>query len=212
MSDMKLDLTKNQINALLRGRGIQLKPHQIGRGKSLPSNFPSRHMKALKKAMKNQKGMRLKFEPYEMEGAGIFDFLKDAASMVINPLKQITGPVVKTLAPVLKPVAKALAPEISKRTGIPQDIVNAGIDIGSTLAGNGIVRGRGRVQLSSDSNTMMSPLHPVMKFQPQFVGHDVRRTIGTKQGGGIIFNPSQFQNNFVPANRTGGVGFRPAGY
>lgn len=212
---MKLDLTKKQIGALMKGRGVQLKPSQIGTGHPVHAGFPMKHRKALMKAMKNQKGVRLKFEPYELEGAGIMDWLRSLGNMIKTPLK--------ALAPVLKPVAKAIAPVvapiIASKTGIPitGDILEKGVDVVGNLAGVGFkpagygARGRG-TQLSSDSSTMMTPVHPVMRFQPQFTGHDVRRTIQGQKGAGIVFNPSQFQNSWVPQNRTGGAGFRAAGY
>lgn len=212
---MKLDLTKKQIGALMKGRGVQLKPSQIGTGHPVHAGFPMKHRKALMKAMKNQKGVRLKFEPYELEGAGIMDWLRSLGNM----FKVAAKPIVKVAQPLVKTFAAPIASAISAKTGLPisGDIVSGVADVVGSVAGNGFkpsgygARG-GRTQLSSDGNTMMAPVHPVMKFQPQFTGHDIRRTIQGQKGAGIVFNPSQFQNNWVPQNRTGGAGFRAAGY
>ena len=228
MSD-KIALTKPQINKLLKYKGVQLQPSQIGTGIKLHADFPMKHRKALAKAHKAQKGMRLKFSPEELvAGSGFWDWLKGAANTIwekgFKPVvENVVKPIYKAAKPIIRPALKAALPTIATAVGGP-----AGAVLGSTLApqavdvlgdatgafgvGRGrVMRSRGGAMLSDNSATMMAPQHPVFGYQPQFKGHDIRRVIDntSKMGGAIQIDPRQIKNVFVPPR---GSGFKPAGY
>ena len=228
MSD-KISLTKAQVRKLMKHQAVQLKPHQIGTGVLLHKDFPMKQRKALMKAHRSKKGMRLKFEPHElMMGSGFWDWLKGAAETVYNvvakPFVNTAKAVYKPLAEVARPLVRQYAPEIAKvastYTGVPisteqvlgaeklsKDILGVGVGKGRVMRARG-----GAMMLSDTSATMMAPQHPVFGFQPQFTGHDIRRVIQKPtSGGAIVLDPRQAQNVYKPPV-SGRGGFKPAGY
>ena len=234
MSD-KIALTKPQVRKLLKHQGVQLKPEQIGAGILLHKDFPMKQRKALAKAHRQRKGMRLKFSPQELVmGSGFWDWIKSAAETVYNvvakPLVNVAKSAYKPLAEVARPLVRQYAPEIAKAastyTGIPitteqvlgaeklsKDILGVGVGKGRVMRARG-----GAMRLSDNSSTMMAPQHPVFGFQPQFTGHDIRRVIEkTSSGGDIVLDPRQAQNVYGPpvsgrGGMKGAFGFKPAGY
>ena len=227
MSD-KISLTKAQVRKLMKHQAVQLKPDQIGTGIQLHKDFPMKQRKALMKAHRSKKGMRLKFDPSELVmGTGFWDWIKSAAETVYNvvakPFVNTAKAVYKPLAEVARPLVRQYAPEIAKAastyTGIPisTDQVLGAEKLSKDILGVGIGKGRvmrartGAMRLSDTSSTMMAPQHPVFGFQPQFSGHDIRRVIEkTTSGGAIILDPRQVQNIYKPP--VYGRGFKPAGY
>lgn len=70
---MKLDLSQNQINALSKGKTVQLKHAQIGRGKDY--SIHPENGKKLSKSYNAGKGARFKLsgpEITELTGSGVF--------------------------------------------------------------------------------------------------------------------------------------------
>jgi len=231
----KIHLTKQQAKQLLKHKGVQLKPTQIGCGIPIPADFPARHKKALQKAHKSQKGMRLVFTPEEViQGGSVWDWLYNN---IAKPFVNVVRSTYKPLAEVARPLVRQFAPEIataaSSLTGLPitKEHVLGAEDLSKKVLGVGagrvpktrtkklptrVVRREpptmvSRGMLTDTSATMMTPQHPVFGFQPQFKGHDLRRVIGetTQMGGAIQIDPRQLQNIYCPPK---GLGFKPAGY
>ena len=85
LTTIDLDLTKNQISNLLKGKTVSLKHTQIGK-LGMTMSLKDRNVKKLQTAHKNGKGKRLKLDSDEissnMEGQGFMSSLKKAGKAI----------------------------------------------------------------------------------------------------------------------------------
>ena len=216
-----MQLTKQQAKKLMKGGAIQVKHSQLG-VENLPSDFPPHILKAIHRAMRQGKGMRMKFEPQHLvSGSGIFDWLKSIASSVAQTILPFGKQVAKYGAPIVKQLAPVIAPAISKYTGLPisSEMVSSVADVTGKVAGSGVKRKTSttKYQLADDSSTIMNPQHPVFGYQPQLPPPgDLTKALHPRQGeppklgAGVMTDSSQFINPFIPIplNYTAGGSFK----
>lgn len=118
---LKLDLTPAQAKASANGKAIKVKSSQIDSGSNVIMLHPVNH-KMLTKSKTSGKGCTLRLSPgeiyatqqSELEGTGIFDFLKKGYNWVknnwgsIKPVLSSVGDAVATIAPQTAPVRGAV--------------------------------------------------------------------------------------------------------
>lgn len=125
---LKLDLTPAQAKASASGKAIKVKASQIDSGSNVLLLHPVNH-KMLTKSKASGKGCTLTLSPGEitatqqsdMEGTGIFDFLKKGYNFVKNnwgAIKPIVSAVGDAVAPAFGPTGVAVRGLVKEVTGV----------------------------------------------------------------------------------------------
>lgn len=214
MDQLLIALSDKNVKKLLKHLPVQLKHEQIGRGMRVHPDMPARHQKALKKAMRLRKGVRLQFLPDELvEGSGFWDWLKGAAETVYNTVAKPFVNVVKSsyrpIMEVARPLVKQYAPEIAKvastYTGLPisTEQVLGAEKLSKDILGVGMQRrvGRGlktnKTRAVSDmsgildtSSNLLSPQHPIFQTSQQMPPQDMYGAMQQMQKGSGIVVPT----------------------
>ncbi len=103
-----MTLTRANMMKLAKGKTCQLAHHQISHGVQHKHALvlPHKLAKRVQNAAKNKKGIRLSIAKDQMEGSGIFDFLKKAGSWIKKNV--IDTPFYQnTIRPIAKDIVKA---------------------------------------------------------------------------------------------------------
>jgi hypothetical protein len=109
-----MDLTPAQFKKLSKGHVTGIKNHQIGKGIDIKLSRANA-TKALK-ALKTNKGFRVKLEHHEMEGSGFFDNIKKGARNVMRDVKKAVVPIIKDK--LIKTIdGRLLTPEMDAQLG-----------------------------------------------------------------------------------------------
>ena len=181
-------LTTPQLRKLHKGETVQLKHEHIGEG--LKIHLAHGKIKKMLTAKRNKKGMRLKMTPEEVEmnGHGIFDFIKKVAHKVGSFVKNDVAPVAKSaykgyqkyVKPVVGPairkgLAKALPVAVAAAAtmlGQPELAIPAAafaskiatplVDTVGNVSGAYGLKHKKRFHLREDSATMVHSRHPAM--------------------------------------------------
>ena len=71
--ESKIALTEKNVKKLLKHKPVQLHASQVGRGIKIHPDMPEKHKKAIHRAIRLSKGVRLQFSPQELvHGSGFF--------------------------------------------------------------------------------------------------------------------------------------------
>lgn len=137
---MKLDLTKKQAEDLLEGKSVTIKPLQMGKG--LPLHLKTDKVKKMNSAKKDGKSYRLKLdeEEIELDGDGLWDWIKKGAKAVFKVGKTVAKPLLRVAAPLIQ---QKIGQKVGAKYG------DAAGDIAGQLTGSLIeqqTRGRGMRQ------------------------------------------------------------------
>jgi len=217
MDQLLIALTDKNVRKLLKNLPVQLKAHQIGSGVKIHPDMPIRHKKALARAMRSKKGVRIQFTPQELiQGSGFWDWLKGAAQTVYNvvakPFVNTAKAVYKPLAEVARPLVRQYAPEIAKvattYTGVPisTEQVLGAEKLSKDILGVGMKRTRGGALKTNKnravndmsgiletSSTLLSPAHPIFQTNQQMPSQDVygaMQQMASMRGSGVVFKES----------------------
>lgn len=233
MEDLLLALSEKNVKKLLKNKPVQLKSTQIGRGIKIHPDMPMRHKKALMKALKHQKGMRMQFDPSELiSGSGFFDWLSKAFEPVKNMFMSVAKPIAKIGKPLIKTFAEPIAGVLSAKTGLPisGDLVSKTADLTTGLVGEGVKKRGGALKtnktravsdlsgIRSDSSTLLSTAHPIFQTNQRPVAPgDMYNALKMMKGSGVNYseNPKDFHSVdplIIKPNYTYGGSFLPSGY
>jgi len=211
---MKVSFTKKNIQRMLKHKPTQLKHTQIGSGMKVHPDMPQRVMKALHRAMRQQKGVRIHILPTDIQaGSGFWDWLKGAAQTVYNtvakPFVSSVQSVYKPLMQVARPLVRQFAPEIasvaSKYTGLPissENVLQAE-DLSKKVLGVGMKRKRGGamktavmpkkelirqepIGLQDNYSTLMAPNHPIFHTNFQLPDHSIAPALRLAATGSMV--------------------------
>jgi len=141
LEELKVELSEPQIKKLVKGQAVQLKPHMIGKG--IPLALDKRNARKIKRAVMQGKGARLRMMPHEIDGSGLWKFIKKAVRLVnkVIPIKDIAKSAAKVVLPAVAtavggPAAGAVV------SNVPEKYGDKVIDVVAEQAGLG-VRARG---------------------------------------------------------------------
>jgi len=192
MEELLISLTDKNARKLLKHKPVQLKASQIGKGVKVHPDMPMRHKKALMKAMRMRKGVRLQFSPEELiQGSGFFDWLYDN---IAKPFVNVVKSTYKPLAEVARPLVRQFAPEIataaSSLTGLPitKEHVLGAEDLSKKVLGVGMKKPRTRggalktnktrgvrdmSGIQDNYSNLLSPQHPIFQTNQQMPSQDM---------------------------------------
>lgn len=124
---MKVDLTKKQAEQLLEGKSVIVRPAQMGKG--LPLHLKTDKLKKMRASKKDGKSYRLKLDEDEIEldGDGLWDWIKKAAKTVFKGAKKIAKPLLRAAIPVIQ---QGVAAKVGAKYG---DVAG---DVAGQLSGN----------------------------------------------------------------------------
>jgi hypothetical protein len=234
MEELLISLTDKNARKLLKHKPVQLKASQIGTGVKVHPDMPMRHKKALMKAMKLKKGVRLQFSPEELiQGSGFFDWLYNN---IAKPFVNVAKSAYRPLAEVARPLVRQYAPEIAKAastyTGVPisteqvlgaeklsKDILGVGMKRmkGGALKTNKTRGVRDMSGIQDNYSTLISPQHPIFQTNQQMPAQDMYGAMQQMRGSGMVLKTApQDYFSFTPLlnkpDYTSGGSFLPAGY
>ena len=140
--NVKMDLTPAQFKKLSKGHVTGIKNHQIGKGIDIKLSRENA-TKALK-ALKTNKGFRVKLEHHELEGSGFFDNIKKGARKAFGEVKKAVVPILKDK--LIKTIdGRLLTPEMDaqlEKLGIRKTVYDVGAAIKpitiKTINGQGV--------------------------------------------------------------------------
>jgi len=237
MENLSIQITPKNARKLLKYKPVQLKATEIGSGVKIHPDMPLRHKKALMKAHKNKRGVRLHFMPEELvQGTGFFDWLYNN---IAKPFVNVVKSTYKPLAEVARPLVRQFAPEIataaSSFTGLPitkeqvlgaeelsKKVLGVGMKKGGALKTNKTRAVKDLSGLQDNYSTLLSTQHPIFQTnQPSLPAQDMygaMQQMGVPlRGYGVNFTEnSKDYLSFGPVlnkpNYTAGGSFVPSGY
>ena len=241
METLSVHITPKNARKLLKYKPVQLKATEIGCGVKIHPDMPLRHKKALMKAYKNKRGVRLHFMPEELvQGTGFFDWLYDN---IAKPFVNVVKSTYKPLAEVARPLVRQFAPEIataaSSLTGLPitKEHVLGAEDLSKKVLGVGVKKPRTRggaiktnktravndlSGIQDNYSTLLSPQHPIFQTnQPYLPAQDMygaMQQMGVPlKGYGVNFTENSkdylsMEPLLNKPNYTAGGSFIPSGY
>ena len=217
MDQLLIALTDKNVRKLLKNLPVQLKAHQIGSGVKIHPDMPIRQKKALARAMRSKKGVRIQFTPQELiQGSGFWDWLKGAAQTIwekgIKPVANVVQSAYKPLMQVARPLVRQfnepIAKAITSYTGIPvsgEQVLGAE-KLSKDILGVGLKRTRGGALKTNKnravndmsgiletSSTLLSPAHPIFQTNQQMPSQDVygaMQQMASMRGSGVVFKES----------------------
>jgi hypothetical protein len=139
MESVPCTLKPSQVKKFKNIKTIQLSADQIAMGKQHPHKLVLHHenAKKVKKAAKNNRGIRLQLSQPEIEGSGFlddaWDTIKNIGSVALGPVSQVY----KAVAPIARAALPYAKPLISEYTGIPQEAIQAAADVSKQVLGAG---------------------------------------------------------------------------
>lgn len=209
---MKVSFTKKNIQRMLKHRPTQLKHTQIGSGMKVHPDMPQKVMKALHRAMRQQKGVRIHILPTDIQaGSGFWDWLKGAARTVYNtvgrPLVSAVQTFAKPVLQVARPLVRQFAPEIaaaaSSFTGLPisKEQVLGAEELSKKVLGVGVKRTKGgamkkavmppipkptAIGLQDNYSTLIAPNHPIFHTNFQLPDHSIAPALRLATTGSMV--------------------------
>lgn len=144
LEELRVNLSEPQIKKLVKGQAVQLKANMVGSG--IPLALDKRNARKIKRAVAQGKGARLRMAPHEIDGSGLWDFIKKAVKVVnkVIPIKDIAKSAAKVVLPAVAtavggPGAGAVVSNVVDKYG------DKAIDTVANVAGLGVrARGLGR--------------------------------------------------------------------
>jgi hypothetical protein len=158
-------ISQNQARKLVKGKPVQLSHSALSQGHNVKMMVhPSTH-KRVQKALRNNKGTRIILSQSEIDGSGIFDFLKNAASWVKKNIID-TDLYQKNVRPIARELVKT-GVSLIPGPQLARDVATKGTEYLSEKTGAFGMRGRGRPSgLKSDRSDFLNPNHPTFDSKP----------------------------------------------
>jgi hypothetical protein len=213
---VNLHLSKHQVRKAAQGRPIQISAENLHKGTHTIHVHPENHKK-IQKAKRVRKGVRLHLSHHEMEGSGLFDFLRNAWNTVKNKVIDT-----QFYQNTVRPIAKQGVNQLID-TFVPapaRDIAHKGADfVGDKTGAFGLRQhslNKKRVALSNNMSRMIAPEHP--SFNPGLplrpIGGEVgqyrppKKTACSKR----VSSRGQRKSKRKGKSQLSGSSFLPSGY
>ena len=155
MESIPVRISKAQAHKAKRGKPGQLGYSQLSGDSNIKLVLHPANAKKVQRAVRNQKGCRLILSPEEIEGSGLFDWLKNAGQWVKKNI--IDSPFYQQN---VRPIAKQLVKSGVQMLPVGQDLAQKGADWLGEKSGAFGMRGRGKSGLKSDRSDFLHPDHP----------------------------------------------------
>ena len=165
MEEIPVRISQNQARKSKSGKAIQLAYPQLSGDANIKLVLHPANAKKVKRAVRNQKGCRLILSPEEIQGSGIFDFLKNAGKWLKKNVVD-TEFYQKNVRPIARELVKT---GVSMIPGpqLARDVATKGTEYLSEKTGAFGMRGRGRPSgLKSDRSDFLNPNHPTFDSKP----------------------------------------------
>jgi len=196
---VSLHLSKAQVCKAAQGRPIQISAANLLKGTHTIHVHPENHKK-IQKAKRANKGCRFHLSNHEMEGSGLFDWLKNAWSTVKN--KVIDTPFYQN---TVRPIAKQGVNQLIDKfvPSAARDVAHKAADFAGDKTGAFGLRQHKKVALSNNMSRMIGPEHP--SFNPGLPLRPIGGEVAQRRA-------SSAPKKTVRRRRKAGGPFFPSGY